>query len=88
MRKINEIIVHCSATPEGKDFTVQQIRQWHLQRGFSDIGYHYVVYRDGKAGTSYMKRFNVTSITRDREYDLTQGKPGSRVLYFTANPNG
>ena len=47
-----------------------------------------VVYRDGKAGTSYMKRFNVTSITRDREYDLTQGKPGSRVLYFTANPNG
>ena len=47
-----------------------------------------VIYRDGKAGTSYMKRFSVTSITRDREYDLTQGKPGSRVLYFTANPNG
>ncbi|MCR4920147.1 MAG: DNA gyrase/topoisomerase IV subunit A [Bacteroidaceae bacterium] len=47
-----------------------------------------VVYRDGKSGTSYIKRFNVTSITRDREYDLTQGKPGSRVLYFTANPNG
>ena len=47
-----------------------------------------VVYRDGKGGTSYIKRFNVTSVTRDREYDLTQGKPGSRVLYFTANPNG
>ncbi len=46
------------------------------------------VYRDGKAGTCYIKRFNVTSITRDREYDLTQGKTGSRVLYFTANPNG
>lgn len=46
------------------------------------------VYRDGKVGTSYIKRFNVTSITRDREYDLTQGKQGSRVLYFTANPNG
>ena len=46
------------------------------------------VYRDGKAGTCFIKRFNVTSITRDREYDLTQGKPGSRVLYFTANPNG
>ncbi len=46
------------------------------------------VYRDGKAGTTYIKRFNVTSITHDREYDLTQGKPGSRVLYFTANPNG
>ena len=47
-----------------------------------------VVYRDGKGGTSYIKRFNVTSITRDREYDVTQGKPGSKVTYFTANPNG
>lgn len=46
-RDINEIIVHCSATPEGKDFTVDNIRQWHLERGFSDIGYHYVIYRDG-----------------------------------------
>ncbi len=47
-----------------------------------------VAYRDGRTGTTYYKRFNVTSITRDREYDVTQGKPGSRVLYFTANPNG
>jgi topoisomerase-4 subunit A len=47
-----------------------------------------VVYRDGRDGHSYIKRFNVTSMTRDREYDITQGKPGSRVLYFTANPNG
>lgn len=47
MRTINEIIVHCSATPEGKDFTVQDIKKCHLQRGFSDIGYHYVIYRDG-----------------------------------------
>lgn len=47
MRKINEIIIHCSATPEGKDYTVNNIRQWHLQRGFNDIGYHYVIYRDG-----------------------------------------
>lgn len=46
-RKINEIIIHCSATPEGRDFTVAQIKQSHLQRGFSDIGYHYVIYRDG-----------------------------------------
>lgn len=46
-RYINEIIVHCSATPEGKDFTVSDIRRWHLDRGFSDIGYHYVIYRDG-----------------------------------------
>ena len=47
-----------------------------------------VVYRDGKGGPCYIKRFNVTSMTRDREYDLTKGTPGSRVLYFTANPNG
>jgi topoisomerase-4 subunit A len=46
------------------------------------------IYRDGKAGAYYIKRFNVTSMTRDREYDLTQGKPGSRVVYFTPNPNG
>ena len=47
-----------------------------------------VVYRDGKKGPYYIKRFNVTSVIRDREYDLTLGKPGSRVCYFTANPNG
>lgn len=47
MRDIKEIIVHCSATPEGKDFTVQDIKKWHLMRGFKDIGYHYVIYRDG-----------------------------------------
>lgn len=47
-----------------------------------------MVYRDGKQGPYYIKRFNVTSMTRDREYDATQGKPGTRVLYFTANPNG
>lgn len=46
-RMINEIIVHCSATPEGKDFTVSDIRRWHKQQGWSDIGYHYVVYRNG-----------------------------------------
>ena len=46
------------------------------------------IYRDGKGGICYMKRFAVTGIARDKEYDLTQGKPGSRVMYFTANPNG
>lgn len=50
-RNIKEIIVHCSATPEGKDFTTAQIKQWHLARGFSDIGYHYVIYRDGSIHT-------------------------------------
>jgi len=47
MRTINEIIVHCSATPEGKDFTIADIDRWHRQRGFTKIGYHYVIYRDG-----------------------------------------
>ena len=48
-----------------------------------------VVYRDGKAGSQfYVKRFAVTGVTRDKEYDLTQGKPDSKVVYFTANPNG
>ena len=46
-RKITEIIVHCAATPEGKDFTVDDITRWHKQRGFRTIGYHHVVYRDG-----------------------------------------
>ncbi|PVX50968.1 DNA topoisomerase IV subunit A [Balneicella halophila] len=47
-----------------------------------------VAYRDGRGGTTYVKRFAVSSITRDREYDLTQGKKGSAVTYFTVNPNG
>ena len=47
-----------------------------------------MIYRDGKNGPSYQKRFAVTSITRDREYDLTNGTKGSEVLYFSANPNG
>lgn len=47
-RSISEIIVHCSATPEGKDYPIDTIRQWHKERGFSDIGYHYVVHLDGR----------------------------------------
>ncbi|MEL7585491.1 MAG: DNA gyrase/topoisomerase IV subunit A [Prolixibacteraceae bacterium] len=47
-----------------------------------------VVYRDGKLGNFYMKRFAVTGVTRDKEYDLTRGKPNSRIWYFSANPNG
>ena len=46
------------------------------------------VYRDGETGACFIKRFNVTAITHDREYDVTTGTPGSRILYFTANPNG
>ena len=47
-----------------------------------------MIYRDGKRGTSFIKRFAVTGITRDKKYNLTQGKIGSEILYFTANPNG
>src|SRR5690606_24724570 len=47
-----------------------------------------MIYKDGKGGPSYIKRFNVTGVTRDKPYDLTAGKPQSEVLYFSANPNG
>ena len=47
MRIIKEIIIHCSATPEGKPFTVQDITAWHKSRGFRTIGYHFVIYLDG-----------------------------------------
>ena len=53
MRTIKKIVIHCSATPEGKHFTVEDIRRWHTKpvsaggRGWSDIGYHYVIYLDG-----------------------------------------
>lgn len=46
-RKINEIIVHCSATQEGKHYTVEDIRKWHKAQGWSDAGYHYIIYLDG-----------------------------------------
>lgn len=46
-RTITEIIVHCSATPEGRDYTVDDIRSWHKDRGFTDVGYHYIIYRNG-----------------------------------------
>lgn len=70
MRNINKIIIHCSATPEGKEFSVDDIRRWHLQRGFADIGYHFVIYLDGsvhvgrplaKAG-AHCKGYNAHSV--------------------------
>lgn len=47
MRSINQIIIHCSATREGKDYTVADITRWHKARGWRTIGYHFVIYRDG-----------------------------------------
>lgn len=51
MRKIDKIILHCSATREGQHFTTQDIDQWHKTRGFARIGYHYVIYLDGSIHT-------------------------------------
>ena len=47
MREIDDIIIHCTATRKHRHHTVEEIRKWHLQRGFDDIGYHYVIYLDG-----------------------------------------
>jgi N-acetylmuramoyl-L-alanine amidase len=47
MRHINKVIIHCSATPEGRDISLDTIRQWHIKRGWSDIGYHYVILING-----------------------------------------
>ncbi len=47
LREISKIIVHCTATPEGRHTTVEDVRRWHLDRGWSDIGYHFLVYLDG-----------------------------------------
>jgi len=51
MRKITEIIIHCTATPEGRDYTVADIDRWHRERGWQGIGYHYAIYRDGSVHT-------------------------------------
>jgi topoisomerase-4 subunit A len=67
----------------GKD--ILHVAVW--KKGDKRTIYH-MVYQDGTAGPSFVKRFNVTGVTRDKEYDLTRGKKGSRVLYFSANPNG
>ena len=48
MRPINKIIIHCSATPEGRDVKTKEIKKWHLDSGWRDIGYHYVIELDGK----------------------------------------
>ena len=51
MRDIKEIIIHCTATPEGRDVTVKEIDAWHKQRGWQGVGYHYVIYLDGSIHT-------------------------------------
>ncbi len=67
----------------GKD--IEYVAVW--KKGDDRTVYN-AIYLDGASKVSYVKRFSVTSITRDREYDITQGNKGSKLLYFTANPNG
>lgn len=71
MRKINKIILHCTATPEGRHTTIEDVRRWHVDgRGWSDIGYHYLVYLDGsvvkgrpvKRSGAHVKGLNKNSI--------------------------
>ena len=70
VRKIDTIIIHCSSTPSGRKVTVNDIRSWHKARGWSDIGYHFVIYEDGtvhlgrkidKVG-AHAKGYNTSSV--------------------------
>ena len=73
MRDINRIILHCSATPEGRGVTVDQIRSWHLSNGWDDIGYHFCVYADGSVhrGTSISQERIPTDTTKTQsEYAI------------------
>lgn len=92
---IDEIIVfHENGTYmvtklQSKLFVGQNIIHVSVFHKNDDRTTYNVVYRDGKTGSAhYVKRFAVTGVTRDKEYDLTQGKPNSKVRYFTCNPNG
>lgn len=67
----------------GKDIIHAQVFKKNDERTVYNL-----IYRDGASGTSYVKRFSVLGVTRDKEYDLTKGAKGSQVHYFTANPNG
>lgn len=69
-RNIKEIIIHCSATPEGEDFTVAQIRQMHIARNFADIGYHYVVYRDGSINPGRPEAINGAHCTNHNSISI------------------
>ncbi|MDR0977140.1 MAG: DNA gyrase/topoisomerase IV subunit A, partial [Prevotellaceae bacterium] len=71
-----------------KKFVGKNIRDLFIFKRNDKRTIYNVVYQDGKEGTSYIKRFNITTLQRDREYDVTQGTPDSRILYFSVNPNG
>lgn len=72
----------------GKTFVGKNILHVGIWRKNDSRTTYNVIYRDGLSGTSYVKRFQVQNITRDKEYDMTQGKNGTKIYYFSANPNG
>jgi topoisomerase-4 subunit A len=71
-----------------KFFVGEHIIHINIFRKNDDRTIYNLIYRDGKKGPYFVKRFAVVGVTRDKEYDLTSGKPDSKVMYFTANPNG
>ena len=73
---------------ESKTFVGKNIIHVAVFKKKDDRTIYNMIYRDGRGGTTYMKRFPVTGVTRDKTYDLTNGKAQSKVLYFSANPNG
>ncbi len=91
---IDEIIVFradgkCIITKvQDKVFVGKEIIHAQVFKKNDERTVYNLIYRDGQSGVSYIKRFSVIGVTRDKEYDLTKGSKGSKVLYFTANPNG
>jgi len=73
---------------DDKTFVGKNIIHVGILKRKDDRTVYNMLYRDGKAGNNYVKRFSVTSVTRDKEYSLTKGTDGTKVLYFTTNPNG
>ncbi len=91
---IDEIIVFradgkCIITKvQDKTFVGKEIIHVAVFKKNDERTVYNMIYKDGASGVSYVKRFAVTGVTRDKEYDLTKGSKGSKVLYFSANPNG
>ncbi|MCK9400469.1 MAG: DNA gyrase/topoisomerase IV subunit A [Bacteroidales bacterium] len=73
---------------ESKFFAGKDIVYINVYKKNDERTIYNMIYRDGKKGACYVKRFAVVGVTRDKEYDLTKGSPGSKVIYFSANPNG
>ena len=73
---------------ESKKFISKNIKHVAVFKKKDKRTVYNMIYRDGKKGTSYIKRFSVTGVTRDKVYDLTNGNKDSKMLYFSANPNG